>query len=181
MIYSTTSTVSAAAADIVDKAVTAGVSSINSMVYTDQNLQSREPVQNASRHFGISALRATAKIIGGVASAASAVFASSREGAVQMIQKKYGADAGYIAEKTIGTGSNLTSMLVYFDARGISRRVVTKGVQQYNTSVTDEEASEIYEPETVPERQTIFENNDEWLEDQLSRTKTEKSDALITV
>jgi hypothetical protein len=54
-------------------------------------------------------------------------------------------------------------------------------VQQYNASVTDEEASEIYEPETVPERQTIFENNDEWLEDQLSRTKAEKSDALITV
>lgn len=162
VVYNTTSTVTSMAAGLVDMAMTSAVSGINSMVYKDQEMQKREPVQNASRHFGISALQAVVKIIGGVASAASSVLVSSRDSLIQMIHKKYGSDAGYIAEKTIGAGTNVAEMLVYFDARGISRRVVISGVNGYSNQNKVEEKSDQGQENG---HQVVFEHD--WLEDQV--------------
>lgn len=166
VVYNTTSTVTSMAAGLVDMAVTSAVSGINSMVYKDQEMQKREPVQNASRHFGISALQAVVKIIGGVASAASSVLGSSRDSLIQMIHKKYGSDAGYIAEKTIGAGSNVAEMLVYFDARGISRRVVISGVNGYSNQSKEEEKPVDQSQENG--HQVVFEHD--WLEEQVQNS-----------
>lgn len=172
VVYNTTSTVTTMAAGLVDMAVTSAVSGINSMVYNDNEMQKREPVQNASRHFGISALQAAVKIVGGVASAASAVLGSSRDSLIQVVHKKYGSDAGYIAEKTIGAGANVAEMLVYFDARGISRRVVISGVGDYSKSNPEklQEGEKSYQEEEVG-HQVVFEHD--WLEDQLNQGSAE--------
>lgn len=179
-VYNTTSTATNIAAGLVDRAVSSAVSGINAMVYKDEMMQTREPTQNASRHFGISALQAALKIVGGVASAASLIFESSRDSLVQMIHKKYGPDAGYMAEKTIGTGGNVAEMLVYFDARGISRRVIVNGAReatkQPDTSSTTRKDNEV-----------VFEN--EWFDDSVSNYKSEststsqesKEKAILTV
>lgn len=171
VVYNTTSTVTSMAAGLVDMAVTSAVSGINSMVYKDQEMQKREPVQNASRHFGISALQAVVKIIGGVASAASSVLGSSRDSLIQMIHKKYGSDAGYIAEKTIGAGSNVAEMLVYFDARGISRRVVISGVNGYSNQSKEEEKPVDQSQENG--HQVVFEHD--WLEEQVQNSGVAQS------
>jgi hypothetical protein len=181
IVYNTTSTATSMAAGLVDMAVSTAVSNINAMVYDDQQMQAREPVQNASRHFGISALQAAVKIVGGVASAASMVLVTSRDSIIQMIHKKYGSDAGYMAEKTIGSGINAAEMLVYFDARGISRRVVLGTANEYSNQ---DKKSTSSTSEQVAGNQVVFENDD-WLDDHSSSTQnsgkapTEKS--LITV
>ncbi|CAO3610850.1 unnamed protein product [Mucor fragilis] len=144
--YNTTSTATSMAAGLVDMALTTAVGKINEMVYDDQQMQAREPVENASRHFGISALQAVVKIVGGVASAASLVLVSSRDSIIQMIHKKYGTDAGYMAEKTIGSGANVAEMLVYFDARGISRRVIVGGATEYDRQ---HKASQVFSAATT--------------------------------
>ncbi|GAN09490.1 hypothetical protein MAM1_0270c09020 [Mucor ambiguus] len=180
--YNTTSTATSMAAGLVDIAVSTAVSKINALVYDDQQMQAREPVENASRHFGISALQAAVKIVGGVASAASLVLVSSRDSIIQMVHKKYGTDAGYMAEKTIGSGANVAEMLVYFDARGISRRVIVGGATEYDKQ---HKASQVFSTETTSSgnvstlttttpkgltnnkeeggNQVVFEN--EWLDD----------------
>lgn len=144
--YNTTSTATSMAAGLVDMAVSTAVSKINELVYADQQMQAREPVENASRHFGISALQAAVKIVGGVASAASMVLVSSRDSIIQMVHKKYGTDAGYMAEKTIGSGTNVAEMLVYFDARGISRRVIVGGATEYDRQ---NKASQVFSTATT--------------------------------
>lgn len=76
---------------------------------------------------GNSALQAATKVIEGSVVAGRTVFSASREGLVQVIEKKYGPDAGYMAEKLIGTskpGDGGGDVMVYFDDQGISRRVV---------------------------------------------------------
>lgn len=166
--YNTTSTATNIAAGLVDMAVSTAVSKINELVYDDQQMQTREPVQNASRHFGISALQAVVKIVGGVASAASMVLVSSRDSIIQMIHKKYGTDAGYMAEKSIGSGINAAEMLVYFDARGISRRVVVGGVNEYGkqqkaSQVVSTTASTSSYSVVNDGNELVFEN--EWLDD----------------
>lgn len=161
-VYSTTSSVTHMAAGFVDMAISSAISGINSVVYKNEQLQARDPVQNASRHVGISALQAAVKIVGGVASAASVVLESSRDSIIQVVQKKYGDDAGYIAQRTIGTGANIAETLVYFDARGISRRVVVSGANEIskndNSSEKKQNASEV-----------VFEND--WPEDQSNQSK----------
>jgi hypothetical protein len=165
VVYNTTSTATSMAASLVDMAVSTAVSNINAMVYNDQQMQAREPVQNASHHFGISALQAAVKIVGGVASAASMVLGTSRDSIIQMIHKKYGSDAGYMAEKTIGSGVNAAEMLVYFDARGISRRVVVGAANEYSN---DKKKST---NEQVSGDQVVFENEDWYLEGHASSTQ----------
>lgn len=177
-VYNTTSTATSFAAGLVDRAVSSAISGINSMVYKDEMMQAREPAQNASRHLGVSALQAALKIVGGVASAASLILESSRDSLVQMIHKKYGPDVGYMAEKTIGAGSNVAEMLVYFDARGISRRVILNGARE---AVKPKPVSAI----TRNDNQVVFEN--EWFDDSFSNHKSESSSedskpkAILTV
>ena len=56
--------------------------------------------------------------------ATGSVLASSRDGVVDMIHKKYGSDAGYLAEKALGSGNDdVADVLVYFDAHGVARQV----------------------------------------------------------
>jgi hypothetical protein len=172
VVYNTTSTVTNMAAGFVDMAVTTAVSNINSLVYNDAQMQAREPVQNASRHFGISALQATVKIVGGVASAASAVLVSSRDSIIQMVHKKYGSDAGYMAEKTIGSGTNVAQMLVYFDARGISRRVVLSGANEFSR---DKNSSEGSHQQQEDSHEVVFEHD--WLQDQLNSSDISATDS----
>lgn len=163
-VYSTTSSVTHMAAGFVDMAISSAISGINSVVYKNEKLQARDPVQNASRHVGISALQAAVKIVGGVASAASVVLESSRDSIIQVVHKKYGDDAGYIAQRTIGTGANIAETLVYFDARGISRRVVVSGA---NAISKNDDSSEKTKRNTS---EVVFEND--WLEDQANQPKT---------
>ncbi|SAM00270.1 hypothetical protein [Absidia glauca] len=74
---------------------------------------------------GNSALQAATRVIEGSVVAGRTVFTASREGLVQMIEKKYGPDAGYMAERLIGTSKpGGGDVMVYFDDQGISRRVV---------------------------------------------------------
>ncbi|KAI7903730.1 senescence-associated protein-domain-containing protein [Cokeromyces recurvatus] len=160
IVYNTTSTATQMTANLVDKAVSTALSGINSIVYQEQIEETnKEPIQNASRHFGMSALQAAVKIIGGVASAASVVLTSSRDSLVQMIHKKYG-DVGYMAGKTLGTGKNIAEMLIYFDARGISRRVILSGVNDLRKKSQEN-------------KEVVFEN-EEWIEDK--KTKESKED-----
>ncbi|KAF7731962.1 hypothetical protein EC973_007067 [Apophysomyces ossiformis] len=109
--------------NLITKAVSATVSGINAR-YSDPQLRSCDPMQNATRHFGISAIQATTNIIGGAAMAATAVLTSSRDGIAKTVHRKYGNDAFYVAKKTIG----VSDILVYFDAHGISRPVTSDDV-----------------------------------------------------
>lgn len=189
MVYNTTSSVTQMASGLVDKAVSSAVSGINSMVYNDNEMKTREPVENATRHFGISALQAAVKIVGGVASAASAVLGSSRDSLIQVVHKKYGQDAGYIAQRTIGTGANIVDMLVYFDARGISRRVVVSGANGFSGKNKSEDipvgvaSGSSVVPEQTKGNQVVFEND--WLEDQFNQGKeasaSTKKDDKVTL
>ncbi|KAI9274879.1 senescence-associated protein-domain-containing protein [Helicostylum pulchrum] len=175
VVYNTTSSVSQMAAGLVDMAVTSAVSGINSMVYDNDQMKTREPVENAQRHFGMSALQAVAKIAGGVASAASSVLGSSRDSLIQVVNKKYGQDAGYIAQRAIGAGANVADMLVYFDARGISRRVVFSGAGKVSNSQAKTE--ELDDVADQPNRsEVVFEND--WLEDQLNQGKNDSSSTV---
>lgn len=171
VVYNTTSSVSQMAAGLVDMAVTSAVSGINSMVYDKEQMKTREPVENAQRHLGFSALQAFTKIAGGVASAASAVLGSSRDSLIQVVHKKYGQDAGYIAQRTIGAGANVADTLVYFDARGISRRVVLSGASKVsNSEAKTEEVDVAGQPNGS---QVVFEND--WLEDQFNQEKEDSA------
>ncbi|CEI86067.1 hypothetical protein RMCBS344292_00512 [Rhizopus microsporus] len=137
MVYNTTHTVTSIASDVMNKALDVAASGIRTI----------EP-KTAHAHFGWSALKATATLIGGVAAAASVVLDSSREGIVQIVRKKYGDDAGYVAEKTVGTVSHVADLLVYFDAKGISRRVVLGGLSGLNQARQEE-------------REVVFDHNEE--------------------
>ncbi|KAI9480746.1 MAG: senescence-associated protein-domain-containing protein [Benjaminiella poitrasii] len=170
IVHNTTGTATQMTANLIDKAVTTAMSGLNSLVYQEQ-MQVREPIQNASRHFGMSALQAAVKIIGGVASAASLILVSSRDSLVQMVHKKYGQDAGYMAEKTLGSSVNVAEMLVYFDARGISRRVVLSGINELHNNNKEETSN----------NEVVFENDDEWLHQSEDKSKTKVSTTTVSI
>ncbi|KAI8097533.1 uncharacterized protein BX664DRAFT_356763 [Halteromyces radiatus] len=73
---------------------------------------------------GSSALQAATRVMEGTTVAAGTVLAASRQGLIQVIEKKYGPDAGYIAEKLMGSDTANEDVLVYFDSNGVSRHVV---------------------------------------------------------
>ncbi|OBZ90466.1 Spartin [Choanephora cucurbitarum] len=153
VFYNTTHKASQVAAGLVDMAVTTALSGMNNLVQKDRQLQSEQPLQNASKHFGISALQAAVKVVGGVASAASMVIGTTSNSLVGMIDKKYGPDAGFMAAKTLGSGVRIAETLVYFDGRGISRRVVMSGIDKMGSSDNKQ---------TEHEKEVIFESN--WTE-----------------
>ncbi|KAI9263713.1 hypothetical protein BY458DRAFT_514570 [Sporodiniella umbellata] len=121
-----------------------------------QRIPTPEP-KTTQAHFGWSALRATATLLGGVTAAAGIVLDSSRQGITQMIRKKYGTDAGYLAERTMGSVTNMVH-LVYFDAKGISRTVILGTGKHFETE----------------KREAIFDQHDDLLsqQDTLSDTKS---------
>ncbi|ORZ24213.1 hypothetical protein BCR42DRAFT_402457 [Absidia repens] len=85
---------------------------------------------------GHSALQAATRVMEGSAAAASTVLSASRQTLVQVIEKKYGADAGYMAGKIIGANkSDEDDVMVYFDNHGISRKVVLQ--QSHSITSTD--------------------------------------------
>ncbi|KAI7850593.1 hypothetical protein BDC45DRAFT_608714 [Circinella umbellata] len=128
------------AGNLLSKATTAATSSINSF-YSDDQLQ-RDPVENATRHFGVSLFHAAHNVVAGLSVATGSVLASSRNGVIDMIYKKYGSDAGFIAEKALGSGNDdVADVLVYFDSHGVARQVFvgTSVVPTTNTSLPDKE------------------------------------------
>ena len=93
-------------------------------MYSDAQMYQRDPVQNATRHLGVSLFHAAHNVVAGLAMATGTVLASSRDGVVDMIYKRYGQDAGYLAEKAMGSGGDeVADVLVYFDSRGVARQV----------------------------------------------------------
>lgn len=93
-------------------------------MYSDTQMHQRDPVQNATRHLGVSLFHAAHNVVAGLAMATGTVLASSRDGVVDMIYKRYGQDAGYLAEKAMGSGGDeVADVLVYFDSRGVARQV----------------------------------------------------------
>ncbi|CAO3588130.1 unnamed protein product [Absidia cylindrospora] len=81
-------------------------------------------------HLGNSALNAATRVVEGSVVAAGTVFSASRQGLIQVIEKKYGPDAGYMAEKLMGSDKAGEDVMVYFDGQGISRKVVMQQQQQ---------------------------------------------------
>jgi hypothetical protein len=86
--------------------------------------------QSEAKQLGQSALKAVVNVLSGTGIAAGAVGDSARTAIVDLIKKKYGPDAGYVAARTLRTTKNIAEMLVYFDALGISRQVVIRGTKQ---------------------------------------------------
>ncbi|KAG1472334.1 hypothetical protein G6F56_001595 [Rhizopus delemar] len=93
-----------------------------------QNFFKGFQIPQPTTHLGWSTFWATATLLDGLRTATGIVLASSRQGITQLVQKKYGSDAGYLAEKTMGSVSHVAH-LVYFDAKGISRTVILGGKQ----------------------------------------------------
>ncbi|KAI9012670.1 senescence-associated protein-domain-containing protein [Phycomyces nitens] len=124
-IANTTNMVCKTGVSLMDKAVSATVSGISTLCENSEQQRTRDPVAHAGRSFGISALKAAANVLGGVATAASVVIGSSRDGIVHIVHRKYGEDAGYVAQRTMGSAADIADTLVYFDAGGIARRVLT--------------------------------------------------------
>ncbi|CAO3634533.1 unnamed protein product [Cunninghamella blakesleeana] len=86
---------------------------------------------------GNSALQAASRIMEGTAIAAGTVFSATRDSLTQVVQRKYGHDAGFLVEKLMGGSSNGThgsDILVYFDGNGISRKVVMQNYQEVTSS-----------------------------------------------
>ncbi|KAI8387334.1 senescence-associated protein-domain-containing protein [Blakeslea trispora] len=161
VFYNTTHKATQVAAGLVDMAVNTAMSGMNNMVQRDRQLQEEQPLQNASKHFGISALQAAVKVVGGVASAASMVIGTTGNSLVEVIDKKYGPDAGFMASKTIGSTVNVAEALVYFDARGISRRVIMSGAGKMKFSGNHKQTS-------GNQKEVMFEND--WTENSTAST-----------
>ncbi|KAI9306455.1 hypothetical protein BJ944DRAFT_229482 [Cunninghamella echinulata] len=86
---------------------------------------------------GNSALQAASRIMEGTTIATKTVFSATRESLIQVVQKKYGHDAGFLIEKLMGGSGNGNSnqdILVYFDGHGISRKVVMQQYQELSSS-----------------------------------------------
>ncbi|KAI8073162.1 hypothetical protein BC940DRAFT_290687 [Gongronella butleri] len=103
---------------------------------------------------GNAAMQAAGRIAEGTAIAAGTVYAASRDSFVDVIRKKYGHDAGYVAEKMLGkqqstlqgadaggaNGGSGNDVLVYFDHQGISRRVVMQAYPDHLSSLSQDDA-----------------------------------------
>lgn len=96
----------------------------------DKSSQPSSSRPSEAKQLGQSALKAIATVLNGTGIAVSAVGDSARTAIVDLIRKKYGVDAGYVAAKTLRATGNIAEMLIYFDARGIGRQVMIRGTTQ---------------------------------------------------
>lgn len=128
------------AAKALDRAISATMKGVSTLYEhtkepeDEKNVPKNEPPSDAKR-LGQSALKAIATVLHGTGIAAGAVGDSARVAMVDLIRRKYGPDAGYVAARTLHVTGNIVGMLVYFDARGISRQVIvrgTKSIHPYN-------------------------------------------------
>lgn len=99
---------------------------------------------NDAQKLGKSALTAIATVLSGTGVAAGTISASARSALVDIIRKKYGEDAGYVAARTLHATGNIVEMLVYFDARGIARQVVKRGTKQLGGKQTSDDRRKEY-------------------------------------
>ncbi|ORY91847.1 hypothetical protein BCR43DRAFT_527183 [Syncephalastrum racemosum] len=145
------------ATNLISKAAAAAASSLN-YFYNSHSLQQREPMQNATRHLGVSVFHAAHNVVAGLAMATGTVLASSRDGMVDMIYKKYGQDAGYLAEQALGsTQDDVPDVLVYFDSRGVARQVLV-GDHRRQPSIMSS-PTDIFTTVTNPRRMSNAENS----------------------
>ncbi|KAI8138111.1 hypothetical protein BJV82DRAFT_322029 [Fennellomyces sp. T-0311] len=146
------------AGNLISKATSAAASSIN-YLYSNSELQ-RDPMTNATRHLGVSLFHAAHNVVAGLSMATGAVLASSRDGIVDMVYKKYGQDAGYLAEKALGSGNDdVADVLVYFDSNGVARQVFV-GSSAYSTASVAGEIMEERNRRDSSQRSVIFDNDD---------------------
>lgn len=130
------------AGSLIGKAAAVAASGIN-YLYNDDQLEQRDPVQIARRHLGVSMFYAAHNVVAGLAMAAGTVLASSRDGVVDLVYRKYGPDAGYLAEKAMGgSHGHGADILVYFDKNGVARQVlVGPPCQQQPLAISDASSS----------------------------------------
>jgi hypothetical protein len=115
-------------------------------------------------HLGNSALQAATRVVESSVFAVGTVAAASRQGLIQVIEKKYGLDAGYMAEKILGSDKANEDVMVYFDGQGISRKVVVQQLhqpkQQQQQTTTNQQPSTsvlIYQDnENDTERELVY-------------------------
>ncbi|KAH8556999.1 senescence-associated protein-domain-containing protein [Umbelopsis sp. PMI_123] len=127
-----------AASRTFDRAVAAAIKGVN-LLYEQAKDPEREENPEIittpsepkdAQKLGQSALKAIGTVLSGTGAAAGTVSASARSAIVDLIRKKYGEDAGYVAARTLHATGNIVEMLIYFDARGIARQVVKRGTKQ---------------------------------------------------
>ncbi|KAJ2957297.1 hypothetical protein NQZ79_g6986 [Umbelopsis isabellina] len=130
----TTASISRGAAKALDRAISATMKGVNTLYEhtkepEDENSSPKNGPPSDAKRLGQSALKAIATVLHGTGIAAGAVGDSARVAMVDLIRRKYGPDAGYVAARTLHVTGNLVGMLVYFDARGISRQVIVRGTK----------------------------------------------------
>lgn len=169
------------ATSLISKAAAAAASSLN-YFYSSHSLQQREPMQNATRHLGVSVFHAAHNVVAGLAMATGTVLASSRDGVVDMIYKKYGSDAGYLAEQALGsTQDDVPDVLVYFDSRGVARQVLV-GDHRRQPSIMSS-PSDIFTTVTDPRRMSNADSSivfdDEFLPATLNFSASEEGESSV--
>jgi hypothetical protein len=140
--YNASASVRDTANGLTEKAASTTISTVSSTVSsvtkrspsdeeTPKELNEENAIDpNEETHFGKAALKSAAKVFGSIFKAKREVLKSTRESVVKVVHKKFGGDASMVVDRTLGTGYNLSCMMVYFDAKGVSRRVATKGAIQ---------------------------------------------------
>ncbi|KAI8886473.1 hypothetical protein K501DRAFT_269828 [Backusella circina FSU 941] len=134
----------ATANELTEKAASTTISTVGSVTSRknpEEQEDKNDKKQSAIAQLGKSALLATSRVLGSMFKAKCAILNSSRESVVQVVHKKYGEDASLVVDRTLGTGYNLSCMMVYFDAKGVSRRVATKGAIQTAKKKKEEAAA----------------------------------------
>ncbi|KAG2179534.1 hypothetical protein INT44_006381 [Umbelopsis vinacea] len=139
MFGTATGKVTSAASRSFDRAISAAIKGINFMYEQTKDPEMKDmpppptPTPSEPNHaqkLGQSALTAVATVLTSTGVAAGTISASARSALVDIIKKKYGEDAGFVAARTLHATGNIVEMLVYFDARGIARQVVKRGTKQ---------------------------------------------------
>ncbi|KAI9312176.1 hypothetical protein BX666DRAFT_860115 [Dichotomocladium elegans] len=112
------------AGDLLGKATAAAASGIHTLCADTQLQDDNDPVQSAKRHLGVSVLHAAQNVLAGLTMATGSVLGSSRDSAIEIIYKKFGEDAGFLAEQAVGSRkSEVADILVYYDGNGVARQV----------------------------------------------------------
>lgn len=96
---------------------------------------------------GNSALQAASRVLEGSHVAAGTVLSASRQTLVQAIERRYGADAGYMAEKIMGSDKEQADVMVYFDGQGVSRKVVMQSPPPVTTHLPPSNSVLVYDSE----------------------------------
>ncbi|RUS17349.1 senescence-associated protein-domain-containing protein [Endogone sp. FLAS-F59071] len=118
--------------NVIDTAVNAAITTASKLLPHDITHPDTHSPTDASAvaQLGLATLYAAANIINGLGTTAAILGTSARDGMMGIIGRAYGEDARDAVGEVAGVGGNVVGVLVYFDGRGISRRVVLGKVGQ---------------------------------------------------